>query len=322
MKRAFTLIELLVVIAIIAILAAILFPVFAQAREKARQAGCLSNLKQMGLGVMMYTNDYDESYTPGEVRAPGNYAVASWKSLIIPYVKTKGIYECPDTRAGLAMLLTGYTGGLWPGWWSLYDEVAINCDSVNSPVATGDPLCAINNGNYFVRGYTFNGALFGQSLVVGGGVTNSGCGECTSSITSMASVQQAAETALIEDTKNMEPITLPGAMARCWNQMGAAGSTGQFEYADSTSPTGVRRKVSWFIAHSKGVQFAFADGHAKFMRLQQSYVNNVIKYDCQQNSNDVDTWPFHGFQAANCGGFTTAAECTARTAALVAAEHI
>ena len=61
-RNAFTLIELLVVIAIIAILAAILFPVFAQAREKARSASCLSNEKQIGLGLMMYTQDYDETY--------------------------------------------------------------------------------------------------------------------------------------------------------------------------------------------------------------------------------------------------------------------
>src|SRR5690349_4121179 len=75
-EKGFTLIELLVVIAIIAILAAILFPVFAQAREKARQTTCLSNTKQMGLGLMMYAQDYDETMTPayyyGNPNAGGN----------------------------------------------------------------------------------------------------------------------------------------------------------------------------------------------------------------------------------------------------------
>src|SRR6266550_4116230 len=71
-RNAFTLIELLVVIAIIAILAAILFPVFAQAREKARQASCLSNMKQLGMSALMYSQDYDERFmlsVPGNVRA-------------------------------------------------------------------------------------------------------------------------------------------------------------------------------------------------------------------------------------------------------------
>src|SRR5262249_57575742 len=71
--RGFTLIELLVVIAIIAILAAILFPVFAQAREKARQSGCISNLKQIGVGIMQYVQDCDEAY-------PCNWYVALWPS--------------------------------------------------------------------------------------------------------------------------------------------------------------------------------------------------------------------------------------------------
>ncbi len=91
MKRClngFTLIELLVVIAIIAILAAILFPVFAQAREKARQTTCLSNLKQVGMGVVMYAQDYDETYPMGSFILPGMAAAVTWQDLIEPYVKS------------------------------------------------------------------------------------------------------------------------------------------------------------------------------------------------------------------------------------------
>jgi prepilin-type N-terminal cleavage/methylation domain-containing protein/prepilin-type processing-associated H-X9-DG protein len=85
--KAFTLIELLVVIAIIAILAAILFPVFARARENARRASCMSNLKQMGLGVMMYAQDYDERY-PQQL---------NWITLIEPYTKSDQLFVCPSS---------------------------------------------------------------------------------------------------------------------------------------------------------------------------------------------------------------------------------
>jgi len=94
-KRGFTLIELLVVIAIIAILAAILFPAFARARENARRSACQSNLKQIGLGLMQYTQDYDEALPFGNVSA----APSLWVNSIAPYIKSAQLFDCPS-RAG------------------------------------------------------------------------------------------------------------------------------------------------------------------------------------------------------------------------------
>jgi len=94
-NRAFTLIELLVVIAIIGILAAILFPVFATAREKARQASCSSNLKQLGLAMLEYAQDYDENPPNGTSKTN---AVTGWAGQIYPYVKAKGVFVCPDDQ--------------------------------------------------------------------------------------------------------------------------------------------------------------------------------------------------------------------------------
>ncbi|MBC8136160.1 MAG: DUF1559 domain-containing protein [Fibrella sp.] len=96
----FTLIELLVVIAIIAILAAILFPVFAQAREKARQTSCLSNMKQIGLAFVQYVQDYDETYTGmGSLADPVNGGTTNfvpYDGLVMPYIKSDKVFQCPS----------------------------------------------------------------------------------------------------------------------------------------------------------------------------------------------------------------------------------
>lgn len=94
----FTLVELLVVIAIIAILAALLFPVFAQSREKARQAGCASNLKQLGMALMQYTQDYDETYPCGRYSAVigGRLVAVFGPDLVFAYVRSATVYQCPS----------------------------------------------------------------------------------------------------------------------------------------------------------------------------------------------------------------------------------
>ncbi|MFQ6131990.1 MAG: DUF1559 domain-containing protein [Armatimonadota bacterium] len=97
-RRGFTLIELLVVIAIIAILAAILFPVFSRAREKARQASCASNMKQLGLALIMYADDYDEMLPPRYYDAGGGVFLHWDKDYVQPYIRNKQILLCPSTK--------------------------------------------------------------------------------------------------------------------------------------------------------------------------------------------------------------------------------
>jgi prepilin-type N-terminal cleavage/methylation domain-containing protein/prepilin-type processing-associated H-X9-DG protein len=120
-QRAFTLIELLVVIAIIAILAAILFPVFAQARESARKATCQSNLKQIGAAIMMYVQDNDEVNAPVAIcpagvtfQYPNNTTGTCWLWYhpLFPYIKNYGVYRCPSSPPGAGTW--DYVGGYHP----------------------------------------------------------------------------------------------------------------------------------------------------------------------------------------------------------------
>src|SRR4051812_31000827 len=115
LRRGFTLIELLVVIAIIAILAAILFPVFAQAREAARKASCIDNGKQMGTAVGMYRQDYDETWPPGYYYNDPNGSnldasgIHHWSGLCQPYIKNWKIFICPSDPIG-GLPPTNFTG--------------------------------------------------------------------------------------------------------------------------------------------------------------------------------------------------------------------
>jgi prepilin-type N-terminal cleavage/methylation domain-containing protein/prepilin-type processing-associated H-X9-DG protein len=139
MKRGFTLIELLVVIAIIAILAAILFPVFSAAREKARQTSCSSNEKQLGLALLQYVEDYDEQMPCGRPSYIPAYHGVGWAGEVYSYVKSAAVYACPDDttkpQAGYNVVSYGINSNVCGTLASGYGEGA-NISKLNAPAVT------------------------------------------------------------------------------------------------------------------------------------------------------------------------------------------
>jgi len=229
LRRGFTLIELLVVIAIIAILAAILFPVFAQAREQARKSTCQSNMKQMGTAVMMYVQDYDETYPQAGITDPegdnrinagspndpwpncegwpcvGANGDTTWAARIIPYTKNYGIFKCPSANNA--------SRNPWPGMAANGFEVFNNATRQRSI------------SYYYDRALGDNGSL-GIGLP-------------------MAAVDAPAERQLIGETGRDRRST-----DIAWRQDGPRRR--------------VTRWTDWYAPHMDGTNTAFADGHVKY----------------------------------------------------------
>ena len=188
-KKGFTLIELLVVIAIIAILASILFPVFARARENARRSSCQSNLKQIGLGMLQYTQDFDEKlplvYVGQIDRGPGDtYPGYTWHDQIYPYVKSEQVFNCPsmtfrrsDTNAVPFAYSNPANNPGGPAVRGTWDDTANHGKHVGSYIINAayqrdgvPPVTSVSEGG---RGGEFSGGI---------------------SISSLANVEQPAET--------------------------------------------------------------------------------------------------------------------------------
>mgnify|MGYP000147391807 CR=1 FL=1 len=228
-RRAFTLIELLVVIAIIAILAAILFPVFAQAREKARGVQCLSNCRQMGTALALYVQDYDEVLPMGGNGAP---KPNRWYDFIEPYQKNRGINACPSAP------------NQRPGQWDVGGY--------------GANINVMNWGCYLERDSwcAFPGRPLAQIPDAAGTFVFSDCSQCTRNV-----IGKPPD----EWNNFIDPgrpacdwqVQPPG----CWDRDGCLPYTQHDDWGNQS-----RRPMP---RHQQGLNVVYADGHAKWSRLTQ-----------------------------------------------------
>jgi prepilin-type N-terminal cleavage/methylation domain-containing protein/prepilin-type processing-associated H-X9-DG protein len=302
-SRGFTLIELLVVIAIIAILAAILFPVFAKAREKARQASCASNEKQVGLAVLQYVQDNDEEYPAGlkVLTSSGRPIYVGWVGIVQPYIKSTGVFKCPDDS-------TQATGLFVP------DSYGLNCNLEGAGGATGgDGIGALNSPAKTVMAFEISGDAADLSDAAEG--TN-GYNAAPASPNNVMSCES-------EGMSYQDPNSLSreGLFCIITNKPTTyAGNTGlansvkshgvvQFE----TGIMGNRSATIYpdfdgqFGRHTNGANYVLCDGHVKWLQGSQvSTGRDATAVDCQQGGDPPIGEPTNA--PADCNnGFATPA---------------
>jgi prepilin-type N-terminal cleavage/methylation domain-containing protein/prepilin-type processing-associated H-X9-DG protein len=252
-RKGFTLIELLVVIAIIAILAAILFPVFAKAREKARQSSCLSNQKQIGLALMQYVQDYDETYPLGyyyPFGSGGSSGYMHWSGMVMPYAKSNQIFVCPSDK----------NKGIEPTNPSI-DIQAPKISYIGNEVLFGRP-----RAHFTVVGMAEIEApaeliavaeITDYPFAIGGSSGPSGD----------ALKSHRCVNALIAADSNMD-----GAANNPLTQMGGGEAEAAFAWARALTAADNSEAVSHvrYLSpdrHNGGANYSFADGHAKWLKF-------------------------------------------------------
>jgi prepilin-type N-terminal cleavage/methylation domain-containing protein/prepilin-type processing-associated H-X9-DG protein len=280
-RSAFTLIELLVVIAIIAILAAILFPVFAQAREKARQSSCLSNQKQMGLAIMQYVQDADETfpqayYYPNDSTSAGGYN--HWSGIVQPYVKNEGIFVCPSDKLG-GMAPTNFV-------------VSTRNDGFDIPDGQ-TPQANLQDKQAHRLSYTANEAIMPRlrksndpsNAVTSADVDESAntilIAELTDTVTCINDTSSASGVAFkshrpTNGIKNLGGAFYDGESASILTATGfqaltPADANTAFNSCKASNASG-QHHIAYVAPqrHSGGSNYMFADGHAKWYRLEQT----------------------------------------------------
>jgi prepilin-type N-terminal cleavage/methylation domain-containing protein/prepilin-type processing-associated H-X9-DG protein len=255
--KGFTLIELLVVIAIIAILAAILFPVFAQAREKARSISCLSNEKELGLAITAYHNDYDEQIIKdyygfsADCDFDGTYYY-SWRAAIQPYLKNINIFACPSS----VFTNTNF-------WYFSVQNTAL------SPVAA-------QYLNFVPSSYAVNDAVIGFANGLCAGPAADGSPNCPPGLDNLAEINDPADTVMITDSRtgfnDAKPKFIQG------NNVFSGQPANGFKN-NPPGPTGFPIYLTDqgpFQEHQGLVNFVFCDGHAKAQKLARTIVPNDL----------------------------------------------
>jgi len=254
LKSGFTLIELLVVIAIIAILAAILFPVFAQARAKARQTSCTSNIKQLTLGMVMYCQDYDERFPQWKwdlnysgasgANATPNNAESLWFNAIYPYVKNAQVYVCPDN----IYEFTTKQDGAW-GWFDMTKIQGLNPALLNVAVGYGS-----NEPLLYDHPKLASLNFPAETLIVSDMATGLSGWECWD-------CYDRSKPGKIENTYRLRRAAYPNGINKSYFWTDASWQ-GPFQQA-------------WDVdgRHSRGDVVGFADGHAKWRPVSKMTVD-------------------------------------------------